>query len=186
MEAVASVLTLAVTFQQVAKRLTRYSKRMAYAKDDVRKLGKETRTFASLLKIFHSTLRGVFNKAPTELSNIIKESKVERDIGAAGRGCTAKLKLIISQVKDLRHDSDATTYQRIKARFRWLIKHGEIESILLDMSSIKSSATMLTAMINLGKDVACIKELKANKMSIPQELIDSVLVLPGIRPQRCC
>ena len=149
-----AILPIAIAFMGCSKQLYKYAKQLKYAQKDVQKFGNDTEMFATLLRLFHTSLNECKDSSNSDISTQIRVSRIDRNIERAGRDCLDKLRKVLTLVRDLRHGAKASRLRRLKARVRWFLSLEEMRSISLDINMVCSCASLLMIMVSLDKLLA--------------------------------
>lgn len=167
--ALSAILTVAVEFDHIYKRLRRCYRNLKYARDDIRDICNEVQTFSSLLSLFHRTITDT-RLADEGLSREIKASKMTKLIVRSGETALSKLEDILDEVEPLRTDKPYPVLTRWIARWKWTIRKEEWTPIQISIICVKQSVNMLMTMICCQDVLQRRKTLRAAEGTISAEL----------------
>ncbi|EXJ66357.1 uncharacterized protein A1O5_10509 [Cladophialophora psammophila CBS 110553] len=170
-----AVVTIAVEFAHISRRLRRCIRSLTYARRDIKVIHDEVEAFSTLLGLFHSTVTDD-RLADEGLSTKIKTSKMTQHIVISGRAALDKIKQILLEVDPLRTDKGYPAHKRWIARWKWSGRKEEWIPVQIELNSIKLSADLLISIVFCQHLVHKLDQLRAEQKNIPNELLQQLSV----------
>jgi hypothetical protein len=173
---VPAILTMALEFQHICKKLKRFVKNVKHAHTEVRLIVNETEIYANLLQRFDETVRKADSQDEGFLGDV-DSSHVTDCIVRASEASLQKIKCLLKKSEPLRADKkNYSQFQKLLARLKWSGWKEEWLEIQLCLNSTKQNATLVLVMVYFEKLVKEVNILKAQNRDVPELLLKELYV----------
>lgn len=171
-----AILTIAIEFHDVCKKLNRFIKNVKNAHNEVEIIAHEAETFALLLQRFGKTMRTADLPEGGFLVDL-DSNNISDNIVQASKVIGDKIRHLLKKSEPLRLDKpEYSQFTRWFTLLKWSSWKEEWSQIHLFLVSTKVDAELLISMINFETLMNHIRALRTNHREVPEDLKQELYV----------
>ena len=179
--AIAAFPPLITLCQQSSRSLYQWARSLPSARDKVRDLANETSIFAGLLMALHKILKD--SAKILKLKTTHTDVKICSNITRQAKVTMRLMNEMLDRLEPLRSNTRCSRMKTSWTRLRWYFHAEDFTKILLSMNSVKTSALLFMALVQLEQSIQECRERALAGHEIPQDLRDQVSVKPAHPPK---